>query len=309
MSELRLKKVESLLVAEISGLISGNQLKDPRIEFAGHGGGRTRGQGSYSARIYVSYYGEEAVLAATVAALNHAPATFRRASAVTCACATREAAVHRRHLDRRRLSALPSSSRISSPDCHAASNRVRHRVSHRVRHRVSPPRQPPRRQPRSAAWCCWDKPEGVSSFQCLGRIKRVLGTRRVGHVGTLDPFASGLIGALTHRCTRLARLLSGLDKCYLATVRFGAETDTLDTEGRTIAAGAGARLCPGDAATPAASVQRPAAAGAAGVLGGARRRPAGVRHCPPRRPSGAAGTDGNRPTPSSWFPGVRPTSR
>ena len=81
-----------------------------------------------------------------------------------------------------------------------------------------------------------DKPEGVSSFQCLGRIKRVLGTRRVGHVGTLDPFASGLIGALTHRCTRLARLLSGLDKCYLATVRFGAETDTLDTEGRTIAA-------------------------------------------------------------------------
>ena len=79
-----------------------------------------------------------------------------------------------------------------------------------------------------------DKPEGITSFQCLGRIKRVLGTRRVGHVGTLDPFASGLLGAVTGRATRLAGLLSGLDKCYLATIRFGRETDTLDPEGAVV---------------------------------------------------------------------------
>ena len=82
-----------------------------------------------------------------------------------------------------------------------------------------------------------DKPEGVSSFQCLARVKQILETRRVGHVGTLDPFASGLIGALTHRCTRLARLLSGLDKTYLATMRFGVETDTLDPEGQVVGEG------------------------------------------------------------------------
>ena len=79
-----------------------------------------------------------------------------------------------------------------------------------------------------------DKPEGISSFRCLATVKRVLGTRRVGHVGTLDPFATGLLGALTGRATRLAPLLSGLDKGYLATVRFGCETDTLDPEGAVV---------------------------------------------------------------------------
>lgn len=79
-----------------------------------------------------------------------------------------------------------------------------------------------------------DKPAGISSFQCLGPIKRALGSRRVGHVGTLDPFASGLLGVLTQRATRLAPLLSGLEKRYLVTIRFGIETDTLDPEGSVV---------------------------------------------------------------------------
>jgi len=79
-----------------------------------------------------------------------------------------------------------------------------------------------------------DKPEGVSSFQCLGPVKRALGSRRVGHVGTLDPFASGLLGVVTQRATRLAPLLSGLEKRYLAVIRFGVETDTLDPEGSVV---------------------------------------------------------------------------
>ena len=79
-----------------------------------------------------------------------------------------------------------------------------------------------------------DKPEGVSSFQCLGPVKRALGSRRVGHVGTLDPFASGLLGVVTHRATRLAPLLNGLEKRYRAVLRFGVETDTLDPEGSVV---------------------------------------------------------------------------
>lgn len=79
-----------------------------------------------------------------------------------------------------------------------------------------------------------DKPEGISSFQCLGPIKQALGSRRVGHVGTLDPFAGGLLGVVTQRATRLAPLLSGLEKRYLVTIRFGVETDTLDPEGHVV---------------------------------------------------------------------------
>ena len=79
-----------------------------------------------------------------------------------------------------------------------------------------------------------DKPEGISSFRCLGPVKRALGSRRVGHVGTLDPFASGLLGVVTQRATRLAPLLNGLEKRYLVTIRFGVETDTLDPEGSVV---------------------------------------------------------------------------
>ena len=79
-----------------------------------------------------------------------------------------------------------------------------------------------------------DKPEGVSSFHCLAPIKRALGSRRVGHVGTLDPFASGLLGVVTQRATRLAPLLNGLEKRYRAVIRFGVETDTLDPEGSVV---------------------------------------------------------------------------
>lgn len=115
-----------------------------------------------------------------------------------------------------------------------------------------------------------DKPEGITSFRCLGRVKRVLGTRRVGHVGTLDPFASGLLGALTGRATRLATLLSGLDKRYQATIRFGVETDTLDPEGTVVAEAPVPRLDAIRGAVPALTGrvrQRPPAHSAVHVAG------------------------------------------
>ena len=76
-----------------------------------------------------------------------------------------------------------------------------------------------------------DKPEGVTSFAALGRVKRVLGTRKVGHTGTLDPFATGLLVVLAGTFTRLADHITALDKRYEARFRFGLTTDTLDRDG------------------------------------------------------------------------------
>jgi tRNA pseudouridine55 synthase len=82
-----------------------------------------------------------------------------------------------------------------------------------------------------------DKPSGRTSFQALSALKRTLGTRRVGHTGTLDRFASGLLVVLCGRHTRLAALAEALDKDYLARVRFGIGTDTLDPDGAVVAGG------------------------------------------------------------------------
>ncbi|NNL31137.1 MAG: tRNA pseudouridine(55) synthase TruB [Gemmatimonadetes bacterium] len=79
-----------------------------------------------------------------------------------------------------------------------------------------------------------DKPEGPTSHDVVAMARRGLGTRRVGHTGTLDPFASGLLVLCVGRATRLAEYLSGLDKRYAAEARLGVSTDTLDREGELI---------------------------------------------------------------------------
>lgn len=77
-----------------------------------------------------------------------------------------------------------------------------------------------------------DKPSGITSARAVARVKRLLpkGTR-IGHTGTLDPLASGLLILLIGRATRLSRYVTGLDKIYTATARFGAVSDTLDADG------------------------------------------------------------------------------
>ncbi len=75
-----------------------------------------------------------------------------------------------------------------------------------------------------------DKPKGPTSHDLVDRVRRALGTRRVGHTGTLDPFATGLLGVCVGRATRLARFLDG-DKEYEAVARFGFGTDTDDATG------------------------------------------------------------------------------
>lgn len=76
-----------------------------------------------------------------------------------------------------------------------------------------------------------NKPVGLTSFQALGELKRRLGTRKVGHTGTLDRFASGLLVVLTGKLTRLAPMIEAQAKSYSARAVIGVETDTLDPEG------------------------------------------------------------------------------
>jgi tRNA pseudouridine55 synthase len=80
-----------------------------------------------------------------------------------------------------------------------------------------------------------DKPGGMTSHDVVARARRLLGTRRIGHAGTLDPMATGVLVLLVGEATKLGPYLTAHEKRYEARVAFGAATDTLDREGRTVA--------------------------------------------------------------------------
>jgi tRNA pseudouridine55 synthase len=80
-----------------------------------------------------------------------------------------------------------------------------------------------------------DKPAGPTSHDVVAAARRALRERRIGHTGTLDPFASGLLLLAVGRATRLAEYMADLPKTYTAVMRLGAVTDTDDRTGRTIA--------------------------------------------------------------------------
>jgi tRNA pseudouridine55 synthase len=82
-----------------------------------------------------------------------------------------------------------------------------------------------------------DKPQGITSHDVVDKVRRLVGIRRVGHTGTLDPMATGLMLVCIGRATRLSEFLTGQNKTYQARVRFGEETDTYDAEGRVVASG------------------------------------------------------------------------
>ena len=79
-----------------------------------------------------------------------------------------------------------------------------------------------------------DKPAGMTSHDVVDRARRVLGVRRVGHAGPLDPFATGLLILLVNRATRLLPFLDGDPKLYRATIRFGTRTTTDDCQGEVV---------------------------------------------------------------------------
>jgi len=81
-----------------------------------------------------------------------------------------------------------------------------------------------------------DKPEGPTSHDVVTLTRRALGVSRVGHTGTLDPLATGVLPLVIGRATRLAQFLTASDKTYAATIAFGRSTDTYDAKGRQVAA-------------------------------------------------------------------------
>lgn len=91
-----------------------------------------------------------------------------------------------------------------------------------------------------------DKPLGVTSHDVVASVRRSLGTKRVGHAGTLDPLATGVLTILVGDATKLSPYLVGSDKSYLAWITFGASTATWDAEGPVVAEGDATRLAQGD---------------------------------------------------------------
>ena len=115
-----------------------------------------------------------------------------------------------------------------------------------------------------------DKPAGLSSHDVVDRARRAIGSRRVGHGGTLDPFATGLLVLLVNRATRLLPFLDGEPKLYRAKIRFGAATATDDLYGEVVATAPAPEQSVVDNAIPTLTghlLQRPPAYSAKSVGG------------------------------------------
>src|SRR5207249_4184081 len=76
-----------------------------------------------------------------------------------------------------------------------------------------------------------DKPAGLTSHDVVNRVRRILNQRSIGHLGTLDPLATGVLPLVTGSLTRLAQFYTASEKTYEGVIRFGFATDTYDAEG------------------------------------------------------------------------------
>lgn len=99
-----------------------------------------------------------------------------------------------------------------------------------------------------------DKPAGWTSHDVVARVRRLAGTRRVGHAGTLDPMATGVLVLGVERATKLLTYLVGAGKSYDATMRLGVATVTDDAEGEVVARADAASVADGDVARAVASL-------------------------------------------------------
>jgi tRNA pseudouridine55 synthase len=97
-------------------------------------------------------------------------------------------------------------------------------------------------QPATSGLVVVDKPAGMTSHDVVARVRRALGTRKVGHAGTLDPMATGVLVIGVDRATRMLGHLTLTEKCYDATVRMGASTTTDDAEGEVVASTSAAEV-------------------------------------------------------------------
>jgi tRNA pseudouridine55 synthase len=79
-----------------------------------------------------------------------------------------------------------------------------------------------------------DKPGGITSHDVVSRLRRITGEKSIGHLGTLDPMATGVLPLLMGKFTRLAQYFSAAEKSYTGTIRFGVATDTYDADGEPV---------------------------------------------------------------------------
>jgi tRNA pseudouridine(55) synthase len=103
---------------------------------------------------------------------------------------------------------------------------------------LAEPRQPPNRRPPRLeinGWINLDKPVGVTSTQAVAQLKRLYNAKKVGHAGTLDPLASGVLPVAFGEATKTVPVVQDGTKAYEFVVRWGEETDTDDAEGRIVA--------------------------------------------------------------------------
>jgi tRNA pseudouridine55 synthase len=101
----------------------------------------------------------------------------------------------------------------------------------------SPPLPKPKKPPPPSGVLVIDKPRGPTSHDVVARLRKTLGTREVGHAGTLDPMATGVLVVAIGEATKLSPYLTAAAKTYEATLALGVGTDTLDAEGRETARG------------------------------------------------------------------------
>ena len=133
-----------------------------------------------------------------------------------------------------------------------------------------------------------DKPGGMTSHDVVARIRRLAGTRRVGHAGTLDPMATGVLVVGVEKATRLLGYLTPTEKEYHATIRLGQSTSTDDAEGELTG---GASAGGVSAETLAKARSKPHRGDHAGAARGQRdqgRRPAGLQADPRRCGAGTS---------------------
>lgn len=101
-----------------------------------------------------------------------------------------------------------------------------------------------------------DKPEGLTSHDVVERVRRATGVQKVGHTGTLDPMATGLLVLCCGRAARLQGFFTGLSKCYEGTITLGRSTTTYDREGETTAESPGEPSCSAEEIEHAAAAFR-----------------------------------------------------
>ena len=325
MANPRVRKVADRIQVIVAEMLE-RRIKDPRLGFVTVTDVRVSGD-TQQASVFYTVLGEEEQVAASAAALESAKGLIRSEVAKQLGMrhaptlefihdalpghgpAPRGAAGQGPGVRRRRRRGVGRVRRTPARPTRTASRtrpttRRARRASTRLRRRVSD--QAP------AGLVVVDKPAGMTSHDVVARIRRLAGTRKVGHAGTLDPMATGVLLVGVNRATRLLGHLTLTEKAYDATVRLGAATTTDDAEGETLSTASVAHLTEDDVRSRRGCVRRRPRAEAVGRLRDQGRRQACLRAGPCRRGRRPPGPPGHRPraaghrrprrarTPSTW---------